>query len=408
MYYSIVGFLFWAIFLVQVPYIENYFGGRQVMFYIVMSYGVSSNLVRIFLVWYYGKYRTSTGKVVLDLMQLGVVLSSVVIVMYPTMMSVVGTREAEGPSGHPVGFWVCIALTTMMGGVNSFLITAGYNLMSVCPPKSVSYFLVGQTVTPVMCWPVLIALRMIVVAITGGDAEQVSFLVAVISLGGAGVLTVLAIPLYRFKTRFHPDIADILNQDDGDLLEVKKVESGVLRNESTMFGIFKLIWAPATAVWLTNFLTYMVYPGQVNTWSPSYDTLYESVTYRSFLIYIYSVADMLGRLIIQWSPALLKLSSDYRIVGVSIGRGALLATLFVLSSARIDGVVISSDVFRLVLVTLLGFSYGIVFAIANHDAPSRISVDNKFKSGTFISLMVVNGMLFGSLAGLGIKMMMPE
>lgn len=261
MYYSIVGFLFWSIFLVQVPYIETYFGGSQVMFYIVLSYGVSSNLVRISLVWYYGKYRTSTGKVVLDLMQLGVVLSAIVLVMYPAMMSVVGTREAEGPSGHPVGFWVCLALTTVMGGVNSFLITAGYNLMSVCPPKSVSYFLVGQTVTPVICWPVLIALRMIVVAITGGDAEEVSFIVAVISLGGAGVLMLLAIPLYRYKTRFHPDIADILNQDT-DLLEVKKIESGrsSAQDESSMLLIFKLIWAPVAAVWLTSFLTYIVYP----------------------------------------------------------------------------------------------------------------------------------------------------
>jgi hypothetical protein len=226
-YYAVAGFFFWSILMVQIPFVKNYLGGQRVIFYITFSYGLSSNLIRLFLIWYYAKFPQSTAIRVADLVKYGSTLTAITMAGFPVSMTLLGTTNPT------IGFWICIALTSCMGIFNSLLMNAGFGLMSIAPEKSATFFLLGQTTTSVIAWPIILVLRVIIRSI-GASEEQTNYTVAVATLSFAAIFCLGVIPLYFLKTKNHPVFRHLLV-----VSEIPKAGAGDSGNEielKTSFG----------------------------------------------------------------------------------------------------------------------------------------------------------------------------
>ena len=378
-YYAIVGFLFWAVLMVQIPFIDKYYGGPSVIFYLTFSYGLSSNVIRIVLIWLGNKAKGSMGSQMKGLVYTGSILTGLTMFGYPISMIVLG-------EDHPVvGFWICVILSIMMGFFNSLIMNVGFGLMSMAPEKSAGFFLLGQTMTGVVTWPLIILLRLIVSSL--GGEENTDFIVAIFTLTFAGVVTLGLIPLYTYKTQFHPAFVQILQTT------APKSETG------TMLKVFKQILVPAMCGWLSSVITFSVFPNQIGLWFPNPNAAYSTPVYRSFLLYLFSIADTIGRLIPRILPLVRKISKKPFVSGTVI-RGLLVVPTFLLSTNKLPNF-FGSDPFRLILILLFGISNGLNFSLANLLAPKLVATADKMHAGTVLSFVAVNGLFVGSMIGIG-------
>ncbi len=173
--------------------IDKYFGGPEVVFYITFVYGLSSNLVRMYLLWYGSRTKTSQARQMRDMVVYGAALVSVTMLLYPVSMALIGTENST------LGFSVGIILTIFMGLWVFLLMNHGFNLMSLATEKSASFFHLGQTATGIITWPLLLLLRFGVEKAGGGDNTDIN--VAALSFPAIAVLGAGCIPLYLFITR---------------------------------------------------------------------------------------------------------------------------------------------------------------------------------------------------------------
>ena len=395
-YYAVSGFFFWSLLMVQIPFIDKYFGGTRVIFYITFCYGLSSNLIRIFLISYYAKSKHSTARRLADLINYGSVLTGLTMAAFPITMAILGTD-------YPLtGFWICIVLTCCMGLFNSLLMNAGFSLMSLAPEKSATFFLLGQTTTSVVAWPMIIGLRYAVQALGGGDSTN--FIVAVATLTFASIFCFGAIPLYHYKTRHHPVFSQILNDhiptttSDPPLSDASPKS---LFPPKSVLEVFKIVIVPCLCGWGSCIVSFSVFPGQVGLWFPSWtDAFYDTPLYRSFLIYSYAVADTIGRMIPRYSIKLRNIRDKPFVIG-TVSRAFIFIPLFLMSSMNI-WFVFSNDVFRLLLIFAFAITNGINFNLSNMLAPKLVQAQDKMNVGTLLAFGAINGMFLGALISLGL------
>ncbi len=373
--------------MIQLPMIDKYFGGPEVVFYITFAYGLSSNVTRVFLTWHNARTTLTQANQMRNLLVIGASLTALCLTAYPIAMTILGT---ERPSA---GFWAGIAITAVAGLWNSIMINVGFNLMTLSPQKSAGFFLTAQTATGVITWPLLIVLRLLVIA--AGAGEDADLIVAYISFSIVVAFIAGCVPLYLFKTRHDPVLRDVLGPDAASDMKIVK------ESPSSMTSVFKAIWVPTTCAWLSGVVTFCVFPTQISRWNPQGD--FETALYRSFIIYTFSITETLGRS----SPAFLLKRFDIKdsfLWSLNIGRALVFVPLFILCS-RLGGFpVFSNDWFRLVLVNVFAVSAGVSFALPNVMAPRRVSKADKMHAGTILSLAAVNGKFMGSLLGLVLKL----
>jgi len=388
-YFAVSGFFFWSLLMVQIPFIDDYFGGTRVIFYITFCYGLTSNLIRIFLIWYYVKSAHTTARRLANLINYGSILTGLTMAAFPVTMAILGTDYPNA------GFWICISLTCFMGFFNSLLMNAGFSLMSLAPEKSATFFLLGQTTTSVVAWPLIIGLRYSVQALGGG--ERTNFIVAVATLSFAAIFCCGAIPLYHFKTRRHPVFAHILNDYDSRPDHVPSSP----KPPKSMLEVFRVIIVPCLCGWGSCIVSFSVFPGQVGLWFPSWaDAPYDVAMYRSFLIYSYSVADTIGRTIPRFSANLRNVKNKPFLIG-TISRAICFIPLFLMSSMKV-WLVLANDWFRLCLIFFFGITNGINFNLSNMIAPKLVEAQDKMNVGTLLAFGAINGMFLGALISLGL------
>ena len=388
-YYAVSGFLFWAVLMIQLPLIDKFFGGPEVVFYVIFAYGFSSNLIRVFLLWYSSKTHHSQARQMKNLIIYGSSMIAATMLAYPVSMAILGTEN------EVTGFWVGIILASFMGLWVSLLMNAGFNLMSLAPEKSASFFLLGQTATGIVTWPLLILLRFIVTK-AGAEGDNVDLYVAIISFGMAALIIAGCIPLYLFKTRYHPVFASVL-------VDRPNTPSGPQKRptKSHLKSVFYTIVTPAMCAWLCGVVTFSVFPSQVSRWFPQTEGSYDVSVYRSFLIYTFSIADTIGRASPRLIPKLLAISNKALWVFTST-RGIVFIPLFLMTSNRTASL-FTYDWFRLILIVLFGISNGSNFSTSNIVGPKRVQVADKIHAGTILSLVAVNGVFIGTLLGIGLK-----
>jgi hypothetical protein len=305
---------------------------------------------------------------------------------FPISMRLLGT-------GHPeIGFWVCIGLTTCMGLFNSLLMNAGFALMSIAPEKSATFFLLGQTTTSVIAWPIILVLRIIVRA-TGATEHETNYMVAIITLSFAAIFCLGTIPLYFLKTKFHPVFRHLLLNPAHDQPLEQQADS--------MVDVFKKVFAPVMCGWSASVITFCVYPSQAGIWIPSMtDPPFTDEVYQSFMMYMFSVSDTVGRAVPRWIKRLQQISNR-QFITATLLRGVVFIPLFLLSTHHI-WFVLSSDTFRLVMVLLFGLSNGINFNLSNMLAPPLVEEEDKMNVGTLLSFGAINGLFVGSLIAIGL------
>jgi hypothetical protein len=282
----------------------------------------------------------------------------------------------------------------MMGIFNSLLMNAGFALMSMSPEKSATFFLLGQTMTSVVVWPAIIALRAVIAAMGGRD--QTDYIVACVSLTFAGLVTMGALPLYKYKTRHHSVFSHLIGPCSSWTIITPLSGNPIL-------VVLKAVFIPALASWLCGVFTFAVFPSQVSLWVPfqGADAPYQAPLFRSFLIYMYSVADTFGRALPRiWST--LQLLSDRAFMIGTVLRGLVFVPLTLLSSSKIADA-LTYDWFRLLLLLAFGAANGANFALANMFGPRRVEACDKMTVGTILSFSAINGLLVGSLIGIGLK-----
>lgn len=393
-YYAVSGFLFWGLLMIQIPFIDGYFGGPGVIFYITFSYGLASNVIRVVLVWYGNRTKKSIAVQMTALINFGGAFTGLTMIAFPVAMTILGRDNGN------ISFWICIVLTSFMGIFNSLLMNAGFGLMSMAPEKSASFFLLGQTMTGVFTWPIIVGLRAIVNALGGGD--ETDYIVAVMSLSLSGLITMGTIPLYKLKTRHHPVFSHML----APYQTPTGSPSNNPRRSRPIKAVFKSIWVPASASWISCLFTFAVFPSQVSLWQPSFtDALYDGPLFRSFLIYVYSIADTIGRMLPRLLHVLLSVT-DRTFLTATVVRGIVFVPLMLLSSLKAPEL-FALDWWRLILIIVFGITNGTNFGLANMLAPRRVDACDKMHVGTILSFTAINGLFVGSLIGIGLKHAFP-
>ena len=390
-YYAVAGFFFWAILIIQLPMIDRYFGGNDVVFYITFAYGVSSNVIRVFLLWYGARTKSSQGTQMRNLVIIGSSLTAFSMIAYPISMAIMGTEN-----GH-VSVWIAIFLSAKVGLWNSLLMNAGFNLMSLAPEKSANFFLLAQTFTGVVTWPLLILLRYIVTSAGGG--AQTDLIVAFISFSLASAVVVGCIPLYLFKTRHHVVFVNVLGPTASRAPTPEIFRDSPNSGLAHMASVFKTILTPAMTVWLCGLVTFSVYPSQISRWFPSGD--FEVSVYRSFLAYCFAICDTIGRTLPRFIPQLLKASDKFFWI-LTVSRAFVFIPLFLLCSKTVAAF-FANDWARLCIIIAFATSNGVNFSTPNMIGPRRVETADKIHAGTILSLMAVNGVFVGTLLSLGLK-----
>jgi hypothetical protein len=391
-YYAVVGFLFNTLVVTQLPLISEYYGGSTVLFYILFFYGGTSNIIRVYLLWHYSRFPASTAERLSKLIHVGSIFTALTLFLYPISMTLLGKSKGD------TGFWICLGLAALAGISNSLLINAGFTFMSLAPRKSAHFFLLGQGALQVVSWPLLMILHIIVDKLGGG--QDTNYIVAMLTLCAAGVVTLGAIPLYRCQTRHHAVFAPVLLDYTINQTNLDGSEPSQFR---ILLAVFRKIMIPATCGWIATLFTFMMYPSQISAWFPHDGSAapYRTDQYQSFMIYIFAVADTIGRFVSKFiSPT--SLLSGPKFFALTCIRGIVLCPLILLSSMKIPEV-LTIDWVRLILIIAFGFSFGINYSLATMMAPGKVESKDRMTVGTILSFVIINACFIGAMIGIGLK-----
>lgn len=386
MYYGVSCVLFWSILLIQLPFIKDSFGGTSVLFYVPLIYGLASNISRIVIMWIHSKSSQSTVSKLTQMLYSGATVTALGMFSFPVAMYFLPMSPTRA------GFWVCMAITAVVGTFNSLQVSGGFALMALAPRGTGQFYLLGLTATGIVTWPLMMLLRFIASKLGAGD--QTSFVVATISLCLTGALCLSSILVFRFCT--------LKNAFFKDQLEVERTEPG----KTGLIATFRKIWIPTLALWWSRMATFALYPGILGLWSP-HSTAYTKSEYQSFLIYMGPVSDTVGQLVYRYTR-LSNIIGVRGLVMITLGRSAVIIPLF-LVSAWYDGTTaaVSADWFRCLLMFGFSFSMGINYSAGNAIAPRQVSsTDEKFTVGVLLSFVAMNGLFVGSLVGIGFKQLL--
>ena len=391
LFYGVSCVLFWSVFIMQLPFIAPYFGGVKVMFYVSMVYGLSSNISRIVLMVMHNR---SSGKVssrIHRLVYLGASVTALGMFLFPVCMGILSTT-------HPtISFWLCLLITAIVGAFNSLLVTGGFALMSLAPNGSGQFFLIGFTLTGIITWPFIVSLR-VICETAGTSGESTTLIVSIISLSITGVLCLLSIPMYRYKTSQNPYFITQIERE-GDAIIGGGSRSGIL-------PVFRKIWSIVLSLWSSRVVTFALYPGLIGLWTPHGSIPFTKSLYQSFLLYLGPVSDTVGQLVFRFTPLGNRLLLGERSLTIlTIIRAIILIPLFLLSAYFDDtNSVIAQDWLRVLLMFMFSFSMGINYSLGNALAPAKFeSPDDKYTVGVLLSFVAMNGLFVGSLVGIGFK-----
>ena len=389
LFYGVSCVLFWSVFIMQLPFVAPYFGGVKVMFYVSMVYGLSSNISRVVLMMMHNRSTSLVSARIHRLVYLGASMTALGMFMFPICMAVLSKN-------HPtLSFWICLGITALVGAFNSLLVTGGFALMSLAPKGSGQFFLIGFTLTGIITWPFIVLLRLISEA-AGTSGDSTTLVVSIISLSITGVLCLLSIVMYRFRTSKNPYFITQL-ESEGDAIIAGGRKNGII-------AIFRKIWSVVLSLWFTRVITFALYPGLIGLWTPHGSIPFAKSLYQSFLLYLGPVSDTIGQLVFRFTPLGNRLG-ERAMTFLTVGRGLILIPLFVLS-AKFDETnsVLAQDWFRVLLMFAFSFSMGINYSLGNALAPARFeSPDDKYTVGVILSFVAMNGLFIGSLVGIGFK-----
>jgi hypothetical protein len=159
--------------------------------------------------------------------------------------------------------------------------------------------------------------------------------------------------------------------------------------------VFEVVFGPALIAWLILFVTFLVFPGQVLRWKPSYPNYPGGpFFYSNLLIYVFQVFDVVGRYVAMIP---VKLSSDF-VMSFTWPRVILMLLFY---PATYCWWIMSADAFRICLVAIFALSNGLLISWILRLGTEKVAVQNAADvAGYIISFFLVNGIFAGSVMAL--------
>ena len=380
-FFGVVGLLCFNFFLQVLGYLSTCFSG-DFPFYANILYGLSNNCGQL-LVIFYGSRFPFSSRIYLSCTALAVIL-----VAYPIL-------AITSPS-EKVGMSIGLFLTFGLGLFNALIQSAGFGLAGICSGKAMGYFSLGQALAGLAPWPLILILKEIYSAAglsrTGVDSKTPSDVETACSLTAlslAAACTLLMVPYYRYGLSRTTAVKNALAS-----LETMK-HSALVQHRST-FSIIKDTLPLAMSVWFVLYVTFVVFPGEVFKWTPSFGPYPDDAFYPCMMIYVFQVFDVVGR----YLPAIgLKLNNRQ----VKIGSLLRVCTipLFFLASYSVS--FFSNDITKIIIMAIFAASNGFVLTWCMINGPSQVHKDEMDTASYTMSFFLVNGIFFGSLTALAIQ-----
>lgn len=376
-FFGMVGLLCFNFFLQVLHFLDLSFG-KDFSFYANIIYGLSNNVGQL-LVILYGSKLPFSRRVYLSCTGLAVIL-----VCY-------GVVAISRPSGA-VGMSLGLILSFGLGFFNAILQSAGFGLAGICSPKSMEYFCLGQALCGLAPWPFMLLMNVIFSSLgfntheVNGWPSEVEAATSMTSLALASFFTLLMVPYYKYSLSRTTEVKNAIR----GLNEYKSSEIVPRRSR---LAIIKSTLPLAASVWFVLYVTFVVFPGSIFKWTPSYDTYPKVISYFSMMIYVFQVFDVVGR----YMPAFGAVLSSRGIKIGSLSR-LLLIPLFFLATYSIS--FFSNDITRILLMAVFAASNGFVLTWGMIRGPSQVDQDERDVASYTMSFFLVNGIFCGSMTAL--------
>ena len=382
----VIGFLFFGIvgllcfnFFLQVLFNLNAAFSTDFSTFAGIIYGFSNNCGQLLIIFFGPKFAFN-HRVYYSTIGL-----SIVLLCYPAVAALVSSQS--------VGMGIGLFVTFLMGFLNAIIQSAGFGLAGICSAKAMEFFSVGQALSGLLPWPLMMLLKLIFkacgfseVSSGTGKLSPLAMACTIASLSLAALATFSFAPYYRFRLSKAPMVEQALAN-----LDTMKHSSLVQHRSKAK--IIKDTLPLALSVWFVLYVTFVVFPDQIFLWDSSFKM--EAGFFGSLMIYVYQVFDVVGRYLVSFwrlTPGQTKIGCAAR---------ALFIPLFLLATFEVS--FFASDITRMVIMALFAAANGFLLTWGMIHGPSQVHKDEADVASYTMSFFLVNGIFFGSLTSMGIK-----
>lgn len=419
LFLGIASLIGWNAILIGLDFFLRKFPGFDVAFYFSIPMFVASNLQNGMIHWL-ARYVSINQRIIIGLLG-----QMVLVILLPI--------EANYFSSE-AGFYLALFLIFLEGIVISLMQTSAVAFASLISSECINDFFTGTGLGGVL----ICCIRLIVLAIIGGDNDNELFLGTLIYVIVAGVILLLTVAIYRFlfyrssycKQVLARSIRKTLNNAENimdqivvagmgvenlpiveeedehnmtdknclvtQLNEAEVVKLEAHQNRSNIWDVFKRISPMPLLVWLIYVQTFMVFPGLAL--QKNIDGL-NAAWGSTLLVLTYNIGDFLGKYLCSYRKFYNKWSSCVLI----LGRFLFYYSFIVILTEENAGVINTS---------WFAFLNMLVFAMSNGYATSAVMVlgpeqvrtkDEKETTGFIMNNGLYLGMMSGAFLALTFK-----
>ena len=366
---GISGMLVYNLYLQELGYFNATLGANFALWG-TMIYGISNNIGQLLSI-IFGRQFSFGVRIIWSCAGLAVSLICIAIV---TLLR------------PPGGFVISLVMTMVLAVCGAIHQSASCGLAGAISGSAMNFMSLGQALAGLFGWPVIFAIECIfshmgvsdTPSFLGGPSPTESVTVLVTFVFGA-IVTVAFIPYYIIEM-----------SSDYELILQKQTKPSISK-----MSVFEIVFGPALIAWLILFITFLVFPGQVLRWKPSYPNYPGGpFFYSNLLIYVFQVFDVVGRYVAMIP---IKLTSNF-VMNFTWPRIVIMLLFY---PATYCWWIMSADAFRLALVAVFALSNGVLISWILRLGTEKVAAQGAADvAGYIISFFLVNGIFAGSVMAL--------
>jgi hypothetical protein len=269
---------------------------------------------------------------------------------------------------------IALILSSVLGASNAACISTAAGLASVTSDNALQYLYMGQSVSGLIPWPLMLLtklfLRAIGVSSTGlvPPVESISSIIVMVSCGCA---TIAFCVYFRVSlwSRMEP-----------------YWKSYQITPSASVRDTLKLTMALMLGIWYTMVVSFTVYPREMIKWRP--DVVVHPATYTSMMVFVVICSDVVGMWCAQFGATL----SDKLILILVVLRTGFIPIFWAAPG--------DSWIIHLLISSSMALSSGYLFAACMARVESKVvGISGSRTAGYIITFAVVNGIAAGSGVG---------
>ena len=371
---GISGMLVYNLYLLELGYFNSTLGSNFALWGTTI-YGISNNIGQLISILI-GRKFSFGGRLIWACSGLAVSLICIAII---TLLR------------PPGGFVLALSMTLLLGVSGAIHQSASCGLAGAVSGTAMNYMSVGQALAGLFGWPLMFLIQWLFsymgvseeATFAGGPSPCESMTVLVAFVFGS-IITICFIPYYIVE--MSSDYQLLINESPNDPETDPK---------ASKMHVFELVFGPSLIAWLILFITFLVFPGQVLRWKPSYSNYPGGpFFYSNMLIYVFQVFDVIGRYV-----AMIPISLSSKLVMNCTWPRVIIALAFY--AATYSWWIFAGDAIRIFLVALFALSNGTLISwILRLGTERAAPIGAADVAGYIISFFLVNGIFCGSILAL--------